>query len=403
MKKIVIILITFIVFLLCACDGKDDLWPSTGIGTLLPEPESGKVRILAQSNDHYSVLIDDIEFDSCENYINQCQNLGYSIDCERGPYSSFDAFNDKGYHIRITVNQAARSMSIDLEAPIEMTSIKWPNNEVAKVIPQPASLIGKMQWETEDGFLLYVGDTTKEQYAVYVDKCMETGFTKSYSREDKYFHAENAEGVYLILRYEGFNIISIQIQSPDAEEANSEEIETETISEISTEEETSIQEETETTTIQTVTAITQIEGFNTLQSLFLSIEADWTMDYVKSISEASGLYAFIDEGEEADNGVIYTKCIQVAETTYIKDTGSSEKYSFEGDYIWLVYHHDRDGCYYLRSGDYVIKSNGIRVGLDGMLSRGITGTVPRPDPPAQTMEELLRYALDKPRYNGGNW
>ena len=187
------------------------------------------------------------------------------------------------------------------------------------------------------------------------------------------------------------------------------ETETTTKKEIETtseeETETTTEEETETIAVPKVPPVTPVEGFNTLQSMFLSVEKDWTMDYVKDLAEASGLYAFIDEGEESDyGGYIFTKCIQVAEAPYTGTSNGSEKYEFDGDYIWLVYKYSsqQDG-YYLKTGDYVIESNGIRVGLDGTLSRGVAGTVPRPDTPFNSFEELFRYALDKPRYNGGNW
>ena len=103
----------------------------------------------------------------------------------------------------------------------EFTEFQWPKSEVANLLPIPESNIGNISWETSNGFLIYVGETSKAQYNAYVDECWEKGFTIDYSKDDNYFWARNEDGYTISLSYESNNIMWISADAPkDISEEN---------------------------------------------------------------------------------------------------------------------------------------------------------------------------------------
>ncbi|MBR5740482.1 MAG: hypothetical protein IKX81_04200, partial [Firmicutes bacterium] len=88
-------------------------------------------------------------------------------------------------------------------------------------------------WETNSGFVIYVGDTPKSDYDEYVSRCIESGFDVKYSRSDDYYYGDNEDGFHLSVSYYGNNIMVIRADEPfdydwDTEEEDvSDETETE--------------------------------------------------------------------------------------------------------------------------------------------------------------------------------
>ena len=96
----------------------------------------------------------------------------------------------------------------------EYSEFEWPKSEIAGLLPVPKSNIGKIEWEGSHGFVIYVGETLKEQYDDYVDECQEKGFTVAYKKGDDFFWADNKSGYHVSLRYEGDNIMFLRIDEP---------------------------------------------------------------------------------------------------------------------------------------------------------------------------------------------
>lgn len=103
--------------------------------------------------------------------------------------------------------------------------IKWPNSEISSLLPVPKSSIGEIKWEASYGFVIYLGETSKDEYDSYVEECMAAGFTVDYRKGDDYYYADNEDGYHLSLKYEGDDVIFIRIDDPDEDENNSEESE----------------------------------------------------------------------------------------------------------------------------------------------------------------------------------
>lgn len=115
----------------------------------------------------------------------------------------------------------------------------WPKSDIAKLIPSAKSNIGEVSWENNDGFVIYVANTTDEDYKAYVDSCWEAGFVNNYQRTDKAFWGDNADGYTVEVRKQDNNIMFIRLDAPE------EETETETQTEASTELVTETQVQTE--------------------------------------------------------------------------------------------------------------------------------------------------------------
>lgn len=83
----------------------------------------------------------------------------------------------------------------------KFSEFKWPDSEIAKLLPVPKSNIGKIEHESSSSFHIYVGKTTKEDFNTYVDSCKEKGFTSDYSSSDDSYSADNTDGYHLSLDY----------------------------------------------------------------------------------------------------------------------------------------------------------------------------------------------------------
>ena len=133
----------------------------------------------------------------------------------------------------------------------ESSEYRWPDNELAMMISQPESKLGKVQLESEESFMIDIYKVSYNQYEDYVVDCKGKGFTVDYSKTDNLFTAENEDGFSLMVAYsEEDEMMDITLDRP--REITSEE-ETEEVgeekSEISTEdsqnEETKAVEEVE--------------------------------------------------------------------------------------------------------------------------------------------------------------
>ena len=99
----------------------------------------------------------------------------------------------------------------------KLAEFEWPASEVAKLLPIPKSKIGVIEWEASYGFVIYVGETSKEDYNEYVNQCSEKGFNVDYRKGDNYYYAKNSDGYDLSLNYEDENIMFIRIDEPKKE------------------------------------------------------------------------------------------------------------------------------------------------------------------------------------------
>ena len=199
---------------LTACFTEKIVWEDIILGNTLPTPPATNGEIHTNNKDSLWVDINSVSDKQYADYVEACKEKGFNID-EDSASSSFCAFNDEGYKLRLSHYSSNKEMSIYLDAPMEMAAIVWPSGEAGKKLPVPQSTVGKFSYEYEDRFFVYAGNTTKADYTEYVNKCSDAGFAVDYKKGDDYYYADNEEGWHVDIRYEGNSIMSISIKAPE--------------------------------------------------------------------------------------------------------------------------------------------------------------------------------------------
>jgi len=211
------IIVVGVIALSAGGGGEKIVWDDIILGDMLPEPPANKGEIHTNSADDLWIDINDLSDKQFNDYVDACKEKGFTVDAESNS-SSYDAYNAEGYKLSLGHYGSDADMSIQLEAPMEMTTITWPASAAGKMLPTPKSTTGKFSYEYDDNFFVYVGNTSRADYAEYVNACSEKGFNVDYSKGDDYYYADNSEGWHISVRYEGNNIMSIDIDAPSEDD-----------------------------------------------------------------------------------------------------------------------------------------------------------------------------------------
>lgn len=156
----------------------------------------------------YSISCSDKEF---YDYVSKCKDFGYDYEIVEEDGNAYVAFNEAGYKIDLSYYS---SLTIELDAPIRMTNIQWPQSDIAKLLPTPKSSYGHIKSEYTTSFDIYIGNTSFEEYKQYVESVYQAGFTVDYRKDTNQFTADNADGYYVRIEYIGFNTMEIYIRDP---------------------------------------------------------------------------------------------------------------------------------------------------------------------------------------------
>ncbi len=208
------IIVVFIGSLVVSAGGEKIVWDEMILGEILPEPPAAKGKIHENSAEELWVEINKISDKEYNDYVESCKNKGFTVDAVLNSYS-FNAFNADGYKLSLSYYSSNTMLSMQLECPMEMETISWPTSTAGKKLPVPKSTIGKFSYEHDDSFFVYVGDTSKTDYANYVNACSKKGFNIDYDKGDDYYYADNKEGWHISVRYTGNNTMTIEINAPD--------------------------------------------------------------------------------------------------------------------------------------------------------------------------------------------
>ena len=187
-------------------------WGDILLNEHVPEPIMTSARVMTNSNKKFYIY--DIECSQGDyyDYVNACKKFGYDYEIIEEDETSFEAYNKDGYQIEVSY---ITTLNVEVNAPMKMGQVEWPNSDIAKLIPQPKSLYGKIEWEHDYGFLIYIGNTTLSDYEEYVNSVYDSGFNIDYNKGDTYFWADNADGYHVSIDYEGFNTMFVRIDEPD--------------------------------------------------------------------------------------------------------------------------------------------------------------------------------------------
>lgn len=189
-------------------------WSDIILGSQLPEPPKNKGEIHENTAEKLWVDINKISDKQYNDYMEACKAKGFTVDSESDS-TSYGAYNSEGYKLSLSHYGSEDEMKIELEKPIEMSSITWPTSKAGKQLPAPKSTKGKFTHESDDGFNVYIGNTSKDDYNSYVKACSDKGFTVNYEKGDSFYNADNSAGWHVLIKYEGNNIMSIDIDAPD--------------------------------------------------------------------------------------------------------------------------------------------------------------------------------------------
>lgn len=218
--KYIIFLVLFIIAMLAGCGatkGEKFDWANIKLGEMLPEPVLKQGEIHTNTEKELWIDIRGISKEQYGEYVDKCKGKGFTIDAE-DTIISYRAFADNGYQLNISYYESSEELSIKLEAPMEMEMLHWPQSDIASLLPIPKSTIGHTEWEAAYGFVIYVGDTSVEDFNEYADRCAEMGFSIDYRRGNDYYYADNAEGYHLTLNYKGNQVMFVRIDEPDKQE-----------------------------------------------------------------------------------------------------------------------------------------------------------------------------------------
>ncbi len=112
--------------------------------------------------------------------------------------------------------------------PKPLTEIDFPTAGVGALLPLPESNMGEVNWNHYDSFSMYVGNTTYDDYSIYINKCMEAGFNINFHQYEDSFSAYDSNGNDLNIDFRGNDIMEVYIHTTDREEV-AEELGSETI------------------------------------------------------------------------------------------------------------------------------------------------------------------------------
>ena len=219
MKKALslILCVVLLISLLAAC-GKEEtfIWADVVMEDILPEPPSNKGKFITNTIESLWMDVNDLTDKQFAEYVEACKEKGFTVDADSSGLS-YNAYNTDGYNLSLFFAGSTKTLNIHLDAPMEMTEIKWPESEAGKQLPAPESTKGKFVSEKDTSFNVYIGDTSKEAYEAYIEACADEGFNVDSSKTEKNYSAKNADGWKVSVRYEGFDIIQITISAPSAE------------------------------------------------------------------------------------------------------------------------------------------------------------------------------------------
>lgn len=205
-------------------------WNEMELNDRLPKPKSNVGTIVSNDSDNLCIHVKKTSKNDYNAYIEECEAMGYIVESEKDG-NCYAAFDTEGY--ALSLDYIGETMYIELDAPTEMGTLNWPKSEIARLLPMPKSMVGKVSTDTADGCYIYVGETSIDDFNAYADECSEQGFSVDYERGDKFYNAKDENGNKLSLSYQGNNVMVIQIRKPD--ESKAEENKTNVDTEISSE------------------------------------------------------------------------------------------------------------------------------------------------------------------------
>lgn len=151
--------------------------------------------------------------DYFNDYKKKCIELGYVCEA-KDSLTEYEAYREDGVKIFLAYDDVWERFDIVVKLPEkDYYDIEWPKSELVSVLPIPKSLHGYVYTESETLYIVYIANTTKEEYDEYVKSCMDAGFDYDYSKYDKMFLGHTEDGYSVTVDYKDFRLMSIDINN----------------------------------------------------------------------------------------------------------------------------------------------------------------------------------------------
>lgn len=186
------------------------IWDELVMGDMLPTPNSLNGRITANSDTQLCIYLADATKSVFSEYIQLCKTNGFTVDSTQNT-TSYEAYNIDGYHLYLHFNESDSELLVELNDPVKRNTLNWSTVPLMKDVPTPPSNIGEFTSNYDWTVSVYILDVTYEEYEVYVDKCIEAGFTIDFSRYNYSFSGDDKKGNELNVSWEGNNTIKISV------------------------------------------------------------------------------------------------------------------------------------------------------------------------------------------------
>ncbi len=198
-------------------------WPESGLSEKLPKPTATHGKILWNHPDELHFELYKMEESDFLDYAESLKKNGYVVDPDQGA-SSYEAYNEEGYKVSVSYFSSINDgeLSVYAYAPTQMSEFEWPVSELSSLLPSPSSNMGNVDVDRSDCFVIYVSNTSPDEYSNYVEQVLNSGFSVDYSRKEEYFKADDSNGNHVTISYEGFNTMKIRIEKPEEPKATEE-------------------------------------------------------------------------------------------------------------------------------------------------------------------------------------
>lgn len=195
-------------------------WDNVTLKQILPEPSSKYGVLYINCADDLYLSVKEISFSEYEEYLSGCIDKGF-IYVVNSSTSSYTAFNSDGYELKLDYYEYDKVMNISLDVRVSGT-IKWSNSMLASLLPVPEVNVGSIVNDNNYRYELYIGNTSKTKYDVYVLECEEKGFDINAIKADTTFYAENEFGYKLVVDYYACDLVYICLEEMEDEDGSNE-------------------------------------------------------------------------------------------------------------------------------------------------------------------------------------
>lgn len=121
------------------------------LSNIIPEVKGTVDHTYENTEEELWIKFSSVDDNQYKDYITACKDRGFTVEEESDSYK-FEAFNGDGYKLELTHFSGGDSLSVELEAPMEMDEIIFPIGQAGKLVPKPKSTFGKINFEYDNNF-----------------------------------------------------------------------------------------------------------------------------------------------------------------------------------------------------------------------------------------------------------